>query len=84
MYGDGRGERGEEYSPLHAEVAVSGSQSGPGRTGSAESSQHDPHLSRGILPRAFLISLGLWPLPGGFWLTLFIPWALLAAFGGGR
>lgn len=33
--------------------------------------------------QAFLISLGLWSLPGGFWVVLFVPYALMA-LGGGR
>lgn len=160
-YGDGRGERGEKFSPLHAEVGSSETERPPVATGSAESSlhcgdlQHDLHPSRGIVPaqgvmfrrccvckhelssrpvaqdddangswsddycdpcgklaleasepmtvpvvrevappadaegdwsktRAFLVGLGLWAMPGGFWITLFVPSALLEAFGGGR
>lgn len=154
-YGDGRGERGEKYSPLHAEVGSSETERPPVATGSAESSQHDLTPSRGIVPaqgvmfrrcteckrelpsrpvaqdddangswsddycdpcgklaleasepmtvpvvqevappadadgdwnkiRAWLVGLGLWAMPGGVWVTLFVPSALVEAFGGGR
>lgn len=91
VHGDGRGERGRNLSPLYAEDGSSKDERPPVATGSAESSLHGEdrqralHLSTAEASKAFLIGLGLWPLPGGFWVVLFVPWELLATqLGGGR
>lgn len=69
MYGDAQGgERGEKNSPSHAEIAIPGNQNGPGRTGSAESSDLSSRGIRGeLLVKAYLIGLGFQPLDGGLW-----------------
>jgi len=62
------GERGEKLSPSHAEIAISENQSGPGRSGSAESSDLSSRGIRGeLLVKAYLIGLGFQPLDGGLW-----------------
>jgi hypothetical protein len=75
-FSDGLIDNGDLCEPC-LELGLSEDRELAARQGRALEADEPSHHSIAEAGKAFLISLGLWSLPGGFWVVLFIPWLLL-------